>query len=108
VWDPANFVQCGVRHPHDAGYELLRPYLAYVHIKDALFDSGKVVPAGEGDGQVEKTIAALHASGFEGFFWIDAHLKEAVRFSGFSGPDLFRKATQAFKKLAAKVGAQLE
>ena len=33
VWDPGNFVVCG-RRPHRDGYALLRPHLAYVHVKD--------------------------------------------------------------------------
>lgn len=47
AWDPANFVQCGVR-PHSEGYEMLRPFIAYVHVKDARLGSGEVVPAGQG------------------------------------------------------------
>ncbi len=96
AWDPANFVQVGVT-PHTEGYADLRPYIAYVHIKDALLDSGQVVPAGQGDGQVRETIAALRASGFDGFFSLEPHLASAGTFSGFSGPDLFRTAVQAFK-----------
>ncbi len=96
AWDPANFVQCGVT-PHTEGYAMLRPYIAYVHIKDAMLGSGQVVPAGQGDGQVRETIAALRASGFDGFFSLEPHLASAGTFSGFSGPDLFRTAVQAFK-----------
>lgn len=100
AWDPANFVQVGgvgVR-PHDDGYSLLRPYITYVHVKDAK-DTGGVVPAGEGDGQLRETIAALHADGFEGFFSLEPHLATAGPFSGFSGPVLFRTAAQALKGL---------
>jgi len=98
AWDPANFVQCGVT-PHTEGYADLRPYIAYVHIKDALLGSGQVVPAGQGDGQLRETIAALRASGFDGFFSLEPHLASAGTFSGFSGPDLFRTAVGAFKGL---------
>ncbi|MDP9373674.1 MAG: sugar phosphate isomerase/epimerase, partial [Chloroflexota bacterium] len=73
AWDPANFVQCGVR-PHPEGYEGLRPLIAYVHVKDALLGSGQVVPAGQGDGQLRETIAALRESGFDGFFSLEPHL----------------------------------
>lgn len=47
IFDFANFVQVG----QDAleAYELLKPYISYVHIKDALFEDGSVVPAGMGD-----------------------------------------------------------
>jgi len=98
AWDPANFVQCGVR-PHTEGYAALRPFIVYVHVKDALLDSGQVVPAGQGDGEVRETIAALRASGYDGFFSLEPHLAAAGRFSGFSGPDLFRVAARAFKDL---------
>ena len=39
AWDPANFVQCGVR-PFSQGYRQLRPYLAYIQVKDAELGSG--------------------------------------------------------------------
>ena len=98
AWDPANFVQCGVQ-PHSQGYAALRPLIAYVHIKDALLDSAQVVPAGQGDGQLRETLAALRESGFDGFFSLEPHLASAGTFSGFSGPDLFRVAAGAFKDL---------
>lgn len=99
AWDAANFVQCGVAHPHAAGFEVLRPFVEYVHVKDALADSGQVVPAGEGDGELRETISALRASGFDGFFSLEPHLASSGTYSGFSGPELFRKATGAFKDL---------
>ncbi|WP_129666464.1 sugar phosphate isomerase/epimerase family protein [Phytoactinopolyspora endophytica] len=95
AWDPANFVQCGVR-PHSEGYDMLRPYTDYIQIKDALLADGTVVPAGEGDGEVATTVAALHADGFDGFFSMEPHLSSGERFGGFSGPELFTRATRAF------------
>lgn len=44
AFDPANFVRCGVR-PHDDGYALLRPYLVYLQVKEAVAAAGEVVPA---------------------------------------------------------------
>jgi sugar phosphate isomerase/epimerase len=99
AWDAANFVQCGVNHPYIEGYESLRPYIGYVHVKDALTGSGKVVPAGEGDGQWPETLSALRASGFDGFFSLEPHLASSGTYSGFSGPELFRKAAGAFRDL---------
>jgi sugar phosphate isomerase/epimerase len=101
AWDPANFVQCGVR-PYVEGYEAMRPYIAYVHVKDALFANRKVVPAGEGDGQWRETIAALHASGFDGFFSLEPHLLKAETYAGFSGPELWQTASRAFKALLSE------
>jgi sugar phosphate isomerase/epimerase len=99
AWDAANFVQCGVDHPHEKGYEALRPYVEYVHVKDALAGSGTVVPAGEGDGEIHETISALYTSGFEGFFSLEPHLASSGTYSGFSGPALFSRAAGAFKNL---------
>jgi sugar phosphate isomerase/epimerase len=98
AWDAANFVQCGVS-PYKEGYASLRPYVEYVHVKDALSSSDTVVPAGEGDGQLPETLSALRASGFDGFFSLEPHLASAGTYSGFSGPDLFRKAAGTFKEL---------
>jgi sugar phosphate isomerase/epimerase len=88
-----------VNHPYGEGYEALRPYVEYVHVKDALSGSGRVVPAGEGDGEIRETISALHASGFDGFFSLEPHLASSGTYSGFSGPALFGRAAGAFKNL---------
>src|SRR5215210_4864631 len=101
AWDAANFVQCGVS-PYKDGYASLRPYVVYVHVKDALSGSDRVVPAGEGDGQLPETLSALRASGFDGFFSLEPHLASAGTYSGFSGPELFSKATRALKELLRK------
>jgi sugar phosphate isomerase/epimerase len=98
TFDAANFVQCGVR-PHTDGYQLLRPHLVYLQIKDAVAATGQVVPAGEGDGEVRETLAALAASGFSGYVSLEPHLAEAGRYGGFSGPQEFRRAVAALKGL---------
>jgi sugar phosphate isomerase/epimerase len=98
TFDAANFVQCGVR-PHTEGYGLLRPYLVYLQVKDALAATGEVVPAGEGDGQVRETLGALSRSGFEGYVSLEPHLGQAGRYGGFSGPEGFRRAARALKLL---------
>lgn len=49
VFDPANFVQCGV--DTRAAWEMLKDHVEYLHIKDAVSD-GTVVPAGMGLGNV--------------------------------------------------------
>lgn len=106
AWDAANFVQCGIQHPYTEGYDSLRPYIEYVHVKDALADSGQVVPAGDGAGEIPQTLAALRASGFDGFFSLEPHLASAGTYSGFSGPELFRKAAGAFKDQLRQQGIE--
>jgi sugar phosphate isomerase/epimerase len=98
TFDPANFVQCGVR-PHSDAYALLRPFLVYLQVKDALAATGEVVPAGEGDGQLRETLTALRDSGFTGFMSLEPHLAQAGRLGGFSGPQGFRRAAAALKSL---------
>lgn len=106
AWDNANFVQVGVK-PYTEGYALLRPYLEYFQVKDALAATGEVVPAGEGDGELEDTIAALRADGFAGFASLEPHLASAHELGGFSGPVAFGAAARAFAALAAKSGVEL-
>ena len=105
AWDPANFVQVGVR-PYTEGYDVLRPHVAYVQIKDARAADGTVGPAGEGDGEVARTIRALWHDGFDGFFSLEPHLAAAHSTGGFSGPDLFRRSWQAFTGLLKAEGIE--
>lgn len=60
VFDPANFIQSGQETL--AAWELLAPYVAYLHIKDALPD-GKVVAPGRGVGNVAEIVAKFGAQG---------------------------------------------
>lgn len=65
AWDNTNFVQVGVR-PYTDGYTMLRPYLEYLQVKDALAGSGTVVPTGQGDGELRLTMDALRRDRYEG------------------------------------------
>ena len=103
AWDAANFVQCGVR-PYTDGYAGLRPHLAYVQVKDALLETGEVVPAGAGDGETVETVRALREDGFDGFFSLEPHLQSAGAMGGFSGEDLFAKAHEAFSGILRAEG----
>ena len=103
AWDAANFVQVGVR-PFTEAYALLRPHLAYVQIKDANLADGEVVAAGRGDGEVAETLRALRQDGFDGFFSLEPHLSQTHALGGFSGPDLFTEAWQAFTELLRAEG----
>lgn len=70
VFDPANFVQCG--QDTKVAWELLKNYITYMHIKDALFD-GNVVPAGKGAGNVEYVVKRFIERGGRDFT-IEPHL----------------------------------
>jgi sugar phosphate isomerase/epimerase len=103
AWDPANFVQVGVR-PLTEGYSMLRPHVGYIQIKDALLADGTVVVAGAGDGEVVETIRALRADGFDGFFSLEPHLGEYTAFGALSGSELFTKAWKAFTDILNSEG----
>lgn len=60
VFDPANYIQCG--QDTWEGWQMLAPYIKYLHIKDALAD-GSIVPSGHGIGNVQKIVAAFAQQG---------------------------------------------
>lgn len=113
IFDPANYVQCGVK-PVDEAYPLVRDITDYIHVKDAsatVIDSGghnKVLPAGEGDGQVRELVAALQADGYEGFFSIEPHLGDFDAFGGLCGPDLWTDAYNAITGIFTEQGISWE
>lgn len=71
IFDPANYVQCG--DDTIAGWNKLKDYIYYLHIKDALPD-GKVVPAGKGNGNVAYVVKEFLAKGGNAMT-IEPHLK---------------------------------
>jgi 3-dehydroshikimate dehydratase len=107
IFDPANFVQAGVK-PAEA-WQTLKDRVVYFHIKDAVTGSGQVVPPGEGGGSIEEVLRdAILGRRFEGFLSLEPHLAAAGQFSGFSGPDLFKKAVQSLKRILDRIGAKYE
>ena len=84
TFDPANFVQCK-QEVYPTAYNLLKPYIEYIHIKDAKFETGEVVPAGYGDGQVKALIEQLKKDDFNGFLSLEPHLGN---FAGFADLEL--------------------
>ena len=71
VFDPANYVQCGVDTL--AAWELLAPYVDYLHIKDAIAD-GTVVPAGMGLGNLPAIVRKYRDQGGK-IMTLEPHLK---------------------------------
>ena len=97
ILDPANFIQCG-QTPYPDAYEALCPWLQYVHVKDARPD-GSVVPAGEGVAHWPALLQSLWANGYDGFLSLEPHLAISGKYHGFSGPELFRRASQALQHM---------
>jgi sugar phosphate isomerase/epimerase len=107
VWDPANFVQVGVR-PLSEGYATLAPFIDYVHVKDALLATGAVTPAGEGDGEWTKTVAALVQANYTGFVSLEPHLSTVGNAGGIPSAATFGIAARAFRRLAEQAGVTLQ
>ncbi len=110
IFDPANFVQCGVDTLKAWG--MLKEYIFYMHIKDALYD-GFVVPAGAGNGNVDAIVKDYIKNGGK-YFTIEPHLTvfsglaalerpgEETKITDFKYPDsntAFDAACDAFKNI---------
>ena len=78
VFDPANFVQCN--EDTREAWEVLKPYVKYLHIKDAALD-GTIVPAGKGAGNIPYLLQEYRLQG-GAEMTLEPHLFE---FSGLSG-----------------------
>jgi|BioPla2DNA2_1021312.scaffolds.fasta_scaffold08149_5 sugar phosphate isomerase/epimerase len=114
VFDPANFIQCH-EETYPKAYNMLAPYISYMHIKDAILDTGEVVPAGYGDGKILEIIKELdsrvdsemvlslepHLGSFEGL----AGLEKALNLSNMeqSGPGKFELAVTALRAILKEV-----
>ena len=107
TFDFANFVQR--KQDTLEAYKLLKDYITYVHIKDAQWDTGKVVPAGMGDGHVKEILTKLSESGYEGFLSLEPHLADFAAFKSLenngsaleigSGTVAFTTAYNALKEI---------
>jgi sugar phosphate isomerase/epimerase len=104
IWDPANFVQVGVEKLTERYWDLLSPYIGYVHIKDSRLVDRSVVVAGEGDGQVPELLVRLNAAGYNGVLALEPHLKIAGHSSGFSGPEGMAYAVNALRGVMKQAG----
>lgn len=115
VYDPANFVQCGV-NVKDA-LNKLQNRVDYYHVKDAYYSDSAVVPAGKGDGMLEEMIKGItkdtvltlepHLAIFSGYSQIDkTELKTHYQYS--SHRDAFIDAVNHLKDILIKNGYKEE
>ena len=89
IFDPANFIQCGEKPIEN--YELLKDYIYYMHIKDALLENGAVVPSGCGDGSVPEIINALSKKADGMVLTVEPHLHVFNGLSGLQGEEVKHK-----------------
>ncbi len=101
AFDFANFVQCG--EDTAACWDLLRPYIEYIHIKDAVSDDNENVLCGTGEGKIKELLTrAIRDEGYEGFLTLEPHL---VLFDSLQSLET-KDAKNIIKENKAKDGAE--
>lgn len=110
IYDPANFIQCG--QTAEKTLQLVKK-CGYFHIKDVVAQTGELVPAGEGDGAIDKLSSLIdkdtvltvepHLAIFGSYAQIDdSEMKLKHHFK--SNDEAFDAAVYALKKLLEKNG----
>ena len=76
VWDPGNAF-CAGEVPYPVGYEAVKDHIVHVHIKDGVWEGGKVkfVRVGDGDVDYWGQLRALKADGYNGYLSLETHYK---------------------------------
>lgn len=120
AFDPANFVQVGVK-PYDEAWPLLARHVAHFHVKDAVGvdrEGGppypakadevqlmaSVRPAGRGEGQLDELLPALERQNYSGFLVIEPHLQ--FRLHQMDAAQRFAVALAALRKLLAETAVK--
>lgn len=111
VYDPANFIQCD--ESADKTLEKIYRRADYFHIKDVIASTQEIVPAGYGDGKIDKMVAMVNE---DKVFTLEPHLKAFIGYSDLdktamknklsfiSGREAFDFAVKAFKKILMESG----
>jgi len=100
AFDFANFVQIGESPLNN--WQWLKTYTIHIHVKDAKLADGGIVPAGEGDGQIEPILVDAWRHGYRGFLSLEPHLKVAGHSHGETGPELFKVAADKLKEICRR------
>jgi sugar phosphate isomerase/epimerase len=106
VYDPANYVFCGF-DPWE-GWQRTKQWTAHFHIKDWVRGEEHGRPAGEGHGRIAEVMAEAVAMKYDGFATLEPHLLGGGPTGGVTGPELFPKAAEAFKRILDRVGGQYQ
>ncbi len=109
VFDHANFLNVGAE-PYPFGYNLLKKYVTYFHIKDAVGTT--IYPAGLGNGRIPETVASIR-NDFDGdiILTLEPHLSAFIGLSALENTnekiekpyadtaEAFEVAANAIKKI---------
>ena len=111
IYDPANFIQVG--ETADKTLELFHADSIYFHIKDVIKETDELVPAGCGDGKINKLVSMIdrdttltlepHLATFDSFKTIDnSVMKHKYEFK--SNQEAFSFASNALKNILNENG----
>ena len=112
IYDPANFLQCGEKAENTLA--ALFDTTEYFHIKDVIFATGELVPAGLGDGKIGEIVEKIgdndkvltlepHLAVFAGYAQID-NTKMKNKFAYATGGEAFDAAVRALKNILKEKG----
>ena len=76
-----------------------------MHIKDALAENGRVVPSGEGDGNLAWILGQLADRGYDGFLSLEPHLETGD--IAVCGADKFKLAHTALINILKTLDAEI-
>lgn len=115
VYDPANFLQCD--ELPDKTLPALHGISTYFHIKDVIYETGELVPAGCGDGQIDRLVRMIEG---DTILTLEPHLKLFGSYTDIDGEEMkhrfrfdtndeaFDAAVNALKKLLSENGYREE
>jgi len=79
LWDPGNDIyEPDGEVPYPNGYEIIKPYMVHMHLKDAKrLEDGKVVgtPIGEGQVDYKGHFKRLIEDGYDGYVMLETHYR---------------------------------
>ena len=92
VYDPANFLQ--VDQPAAETLEALHGKVDYFHIKDVIASTGEIVPAGHGDGLIDKLVGMIDPDR-DAVLTLEPHLRVFAGYSDIDNQEMKNKYTFA-------------
>jgi sugar phosphate isomerase/epimerase len=101
LFEPCSFTVMGY-DPYSDALPLLRPYLAYVHVRDTTRGTTRYSVVGEGDSGWPAILGDLKQHGYQGYLTLEPHLvwdKPGV--TGEERIASFQRATQALRSALA-------
>lgn len=121
IYDPGNDIYDEIENetPYPDGYTQIKPYIAHVHVKDAMRGKDNkpfCVKPGTGWVDYPGLLHALASDGYDGWYSLETHYRkktelhaEAMRFPGGSafsegGLEATAESMEAFKKLQSAEG----